>query len=186
MVTGPDEPLAARSLPATDVVLVVASQGQSAGQRDDPLAALLAGAADFVGRAVAVGEQAASSIVNSALDRAIPLIVNAVLDRVDVTQVVLDRVDIDRIVARADLEQVIDRIPLVQLADYVIDEIDLPSLIRESTGGLATDALDVLRMQSVDVDRTISRLMDAILLRRGDRGRPGPGEPAPAPQADAG
>lgn len=186
MVLGPDESLAPRQAPVTDVVLVVAATGQPAEHGWDPLASLFGGAAGLLTRAVSAGEQAAATVVNAALDRAVPLLVDAVLDRVDLTQLVLDRVDIDRLVARADLEQIIDRIPLVQLADYIVDEIDLPSLIRESTGGITADAIDALRMQSFDVDQAVSRVMDAILRRRTDPGRRSPGSAPPEPRADAG
>jgi hypothetical protein len=185
MVMGPDDMPVSRQSPVTDVVLVVAATGQSDHRGQAPSSQVLAGVAGLLLRAVSAGEQAAATVVNAALDRAVPLLVNAVLDRVDLTQLVLDRVDIDRIVARADLEEIIDRIPLLQLADYIVEEIDLPSLIRESTGGIAVDAVDVLRMQSFGADRTVSRLMDAILRRRSRLDLAGSNSAPPDPQADA-
>ena len=62
------------------------------------------------------------------------------LDEIDITQIVIDRVDVDEIVGKTDLDAVIDRIPMLQIADYIIEEIDLPQIIRESTGGVALDA----------------------------------------------
>lgn len=132
---------------------------------------------------------AVTSAVNSALDRVVPAIADAVIDRIDLTdvvvdrvdlrrivmsaldsldltQVVLDRVDVDAIVARADIDAVIDRVPIIPLADYVIDEIDLPQIIRDSTSGIAGDAMNTLRKQGVGADKLVSELADRIVLRR--------------------
>lgn len=156
----------------------------------DPVARAFALVSGLVGGAVSVAERAVSGVVGTTLDRTVPIIVNTVvarvdltaivldrvdlglvvqrtLDRMDLTQLILDRVDVDEIVARADLENVIDRLPLVEIANYIIDEIDLPQIIRESTGGIASDAIDVVRMQSIDVDQAISKLMGLLLRRRG-------------------
>lgn len=139
---------------------------------------------------MSIAERAVSDVVGATLDRTVPIIVNTVvarvdltaivldrvdlgmvvqqtLDRIDLTQLILDRVDVDEIVARADLDGVVDRLPLVEIANYIIDEIDLPQIIRESTGGIASDAMDVIRMQSIDVDQAISKVMGLLLRRRG-------------------
>jgi len=118
------------------------------------------------GRALGAGEQVARTAANAVLDRTVPLVVEAILDRVDVTQLILDRVDVDRVVAQANLEEILDRLPLVDIANYVIDEIDLPQIVRESTGGIAGDAVNLLRLQSIDVDRALNRVVDTVLRRR--------------------
>ncbi|MFM8897084.1 MAG: hypothetical protein ACKOE2_17365, partial [Actinomycetales bacterium] len=79
---------------------------------------------------------------------------------------ILDRVDGHRNVAQANLEEIPDRLPLVDIANYVIDEIDLPQIVRESTGGIAGDAVNLLRLQSIDVDRALNRVVDTVLRRR--------------------
>ena len=82
--------------------------------------------------------------VNALLDRVVPLVANAIIERLDLTAIVLRQVDLDAIVRetlnRIDMTVVIDRLPIVDIADYVIEEIDLPRLIRQSTGGVAVDA----------------------------------------------
>lgn len=97
------------------------------------------------------------------------LIVNRALDTLDLTQLVIDRVDIDAIVAEANIDMIIDRVPVIPLANFVIEEIDLPQIIRESTGGIATDAVNTLRVQGVGADQLVSRLADRVLLRRRHR-----------------
>jgi hypothetical protein len=107
-------------------------------------------------------------------------VVQATLDQMDLTQLVLDRVDVDRLVDEANLERIIDRLPLIDLANYIVDEIDLPRIIRESTGGIATDAMNAVRIQSIGVDQMMTRITDAILLRRKARATTAPGEAAPS------
>jgi len=143
---------------------------------------------------------AVTTSVNAALDRLVPVIADAIIERIDLTDVVieqvdlhrivtsaldsldltsivLDRVDINAIVAEADIDAVIDRVPIVPLAGYVIDEIDLPQIIRDSTSGIAGEAMDTLRKQGVGADQLVSRLADRALLRRRARKVDAPGEP---------
>lgn len=178
----------------SEVVLVVSPRG--AVPQPQGMEALLGLAGGLAAR-VAGGVEA---VVGGVLDRVVPVTVGAVLDRIDLTsmvlqrvdlqrvveqtldrldltQLVLDRVDIDAIVAEADLDQVIDRLPLIDLANYIIDEIDLPSIIRDSTGGIATDAMNAVRMQSTQVDTGLAHLVDRILLRHRARAVDAPGTP---------
>jgi hypothetical protein len=141
---------------------------------------------------------AVNAAVSAALDRAVPLIADAVLqrldltdlvldrvdlarvvestlDEIDLTQLVLDRVDIDAIVGAADINEVIDRVPIIPIAEYVIDAIDLPQIIRDSTSGVAGEALDSVRRQGVGADVLLSGFIDR-LIRRGPRDLESPGE----------
>ncbi len=143
---------------------------------------------------------AVSTSVNAALDRLVPVIadaiieridltdlvieqvdlnriVNSALDSLDLTQLVIDRVDINAIVAEADIEAVIDRVPIIPLANYVIDEIDLPQIIRDSTSGIAGDAVSTVRKQGVGADQLVARLADRVTFRRRQRKLEAPGEP---------
>lgn len=158
--------------PSSELVLVARTEPHSADALGQSIA-ILGGVAE---RLLAVGEQAAKSATSAVLDRAVPLLVRSVLDRVDLTQLIIERVDVDRIIAEANLDQIIDRLPLVDVANYLIDEIDLPQIVRESTGGIASDAVNLLRMQSVDIDQALARIVDTVLRRRAVR--------TPEPQAD--
>ena len=143
---------------------------------------------------------AVTSSVNAALDRLVPVIADAIIERIDLTDVVIeqvdltrivnaaldgldlttlviDRVDIDALVAEADIDAVIDRVPIIPLANYVIDEIDLPQIIRDSTSGIAGDAVSTLRKQGVGADQLVSRLTDRVILRRRQRKVDAPGDP---------
>ena len=143
---------------------------------------------------------AVATSVNTALDRLVPVIADAIIERIDLTdlvieqvdlsrivtsaldsldltQLVIDRVDVDAIVAEADIEAVIDRVPIIPLANYVIDEIDLPQIIRSSTGGIASDAMNAVRVQGVGADQLVSGLADRMLFRRRKRTVDAPGDP---------
>jgi hypothetical protein len=122
---------------------------------------------------------------------ALPAVVDAVLDRIDLTDVVLERValgpivdqimaeidldaivarvDIDAIAARLDIDAVIDRIDLATIAREVIDDVDLPQIIRDSTGAMTSEAVIGVRMQGIEADERVGRIIDKILLRRAER-----------------
>jgi hypothetical protein len=93
---------------------------------------------------------------------------DAVADRIDIDRIV-SRIDIDAIVAGVDLNAIVDRLNVVGLAEEVINEIDLPEIIRDSTGSMASQVVRDARMQSIDADEAVSRVVDRLLRRRGKR-----------------
>jgi hypothetical protein len=141
------------------------------------------------------------------LDRAVtalvPIVVERVLERISLTDLVrrhvdvdaivadvdLDavvaRIDLDEIAARLDIDTIIARIDLVELADQVIEGIDLPEIIRESTGTVASEVVRGVRMQSIDADEAVARVIDRLFLRRRRRVTDAPGEPLSLGAADA-
>ena len=139
-------------------------------------------------------------------DVLVPALVDAVVDHLDLTALVADRVDLDAVVDRVDLERAIDRISIdeiaakldvdavaarldiqaivdrmdvVGIAQGVIDELDIPELIRESTGAMSAETIDTIRLRGMDADRFVTRLVDRVLSRKGDDAPPaapdGPG-----------
>lgn len=113
-----------------------------------------------------IASEASKSAVNSILDEVVPPVFNAIISRVDLTEIVVRNVNINEIVAQADINPILDRIPMTEIADYVIEEIDLPALVRESTGGVADDILGLLRFQAIETDNFFSNLVDKVLFRR--------------------
>ena len=131
------------------------------------------------GHALRVRAQVA---VLAELEVLVPAVVDAVLDRLDLTGLVLRRVDLDRVaqaldvdavVARADLDAAVGRVDLIGFAEYVVDGIDLPKIIRESSGSVASEGLRQVRLTSFEADRALAQFMDRVMLRRGAR-REGP------------
>jgi len=122
----------------------------------------------------------------------------AVLDRLDLTALVAQRVDlnllvggvdlnavaarldVDAVVRTVDLDAVIARLDLVGLAEQVINAIDLPEIIRESSGSVASETVRGARMHSIAADDVVgdavSRAVDRLLFRRNRTAPAGPGE----------
>jgi hypothetical protein len=94
--------------------------------------------------------------------------VDRIVDRVDPNQIAA-RIDPDAIVERVDLDAVLARIDLPGLTEQVIDEVDLGEIIRESSSTMASETVDALRVQGMRVDGLVSRIVDRILLRDGQR-----------------
>jgi hypothetical protein len=97
-----------------------------------------------------------------------------VVERIDVGRIVA-RVDVDAIAERVDLDALIQRLELASIAEQVIDELDVGEIIRDSTGSMATETVEGIRVQGMNADRFVSRLVDRAFGRRGtdDERRPG-------------
>jgi hypothetical protein len=85
-------------------------------------------------------------------------------------------VDIDAIAGRLDIDAVIDRIDLVAMVQEVIDAIDLPAIIRDSSGSMASETIRGARMTGISADEAISRSLENHLFRR-RRKRATPADP---------
>lgn len=142
--------------------------------------------------AVVVSAETSASAFADAL---VPRVVAAVADRIDVTEMILDRADLDRIVAAVDLDGVVAKLPIDEVVDrvdvdavaarldldaliarldlatiaaQVIEDIDLPELIREASGDLGDEAIDALRLKSMSADRRLIRWRDRLLSHGAD------------------
>lgn len=93
---------------------------------------------------------------------------NAIVERLDLDRIA-GRIDVDAIAARIDVGAVVARVDLAGLTEQVMDEVDLGEVIRESSGTMATETVDALRVQGMRADRLLSGLVDRILLRKGER-----------------
>jgi hypothetical protein len=91
-----------------------------------------------------------------------------IVDRIDPNQIAA-RIDLAAIVERVDLDAVVARIDLPGLTEQVIDEVDLGEIIRESSSTMASETVDALRVQGMRVDGLVSRIVDRLLLRDGQR-----------------
>jgi hypothetical protein len=69
------------------------------------------------------------------------------------------------------------QVDVAGLAEEVIDEVDLPEIIRDSTSGVATVVVDSARLSAVSGDELVNRWVDRILLRRKARSTEAPGDP---------
>jgi hypothetical protein len=94
---------------------------------------------------------------------------NRLLDRIDMDRL-LDRIDMERLTARIDVQALLDRVDLPAVASDVIEDLDIPQVIREATADTATEGVRDVRLRGVEADRAIRRAVDRILARsNGDR-----------------
>jgi hypothetical protein len=91
--------------------------------------------------------------------------IDAIARRIDVDAIV-GKLDIDAIVDRVDIDAIVRRLDLVSLAEEIVNGIDLPEIIRESTGSMASEVVRDVRMQSIDADVAIARIVDRLIRRR--------------------
>jgi hypothetical protein len=97
--------------------------------------------------------------------------VDRVVERIDV-DAIAHRIDVDAIVERLDLERIVRRIDLATIVGEVFQELDLLTLIRDSSEGVASEAVDDLRLGAADADRAVARAIDRVFRRRSPRNVP--------------
>ena len=93
---------------------------------------------------------------------------DAVAARIDI-DAIARRIDVDAVVGQVDLDAIVARIDVPRLTEQVIDEVDLGEIIRESSSTMASETVDALRVQGMRVDGLVSRIVDRMLLRDGQR-----------------
>ena len=89
----------------------------------------------------------------------------AVVDRLDIAAVVA-KVDPDPIVARVNFDAAMAQIDLIGIAQRIVDGIDLPGIIRDSTGSLASEAVHGVRVQGQQADDAVGQLVGRVFRRR--------------------
>ena len=88
-----------------------------------------------------------------------------VVARVDLDAVAA-RVDPKPVVTRVDLDAAVARIDIVGIAREVIAAIDLPEIVRDSTGALSSDAVRTVRAEGAQADEVVAGFVDRVLRRR--------------------
>jgi len=117
--------------------------------------------------------------------------VDSVLERVDVDEL-MERVDVNRLLDRIDVNRLLDRVDVTALLARVEPEaiaelMSAPALreqtqliIAQSTSGVASRLLDVLRSQAVTLDLVVHGWVGRVLRRTSADARR-PGRPGVAP-----
>ncbi len=95
--------------------------------------------------------------------------INPLVDRLDM-EALTDRIDIDALVARLDIQALIGRLDIAAIAADVIDQLDIPDLIREVTAETTSESLRNVRLRGVGADRAITKVADRLLRRADDAG----------------
>jgi hypothetical protein len=79
---------------------------------------------------------------------------------------IIDQIDVDDIVGRVDIDSILAKVDTVGLAREVIEALDIPEMVRQSSGNLAAEGIEGLRLQGMQADRIVARVIDAVLGRR--------------------
>jgi len=126
-------------------------------------------------RAVAEAAAAiAAAIVPAVVER---IDVNALIGRVDVEAVVarvpvdeiVARIDLNRVLATVDVDELVGRVDIAAVAREALEGIDIGEIVQESTAGIATDTMEAVRVQAMNADDLLARIVDRLLGRRGPR-----------------
>jgi hypothetical protein len=116
-----------------------------------------------------IAAMAAAVVDELDLDQVVARVdLNRIVERIDV-DAIAGRIDLDAVLGGVDLDAVVARIDLPGLTEQVMDEVDLGEIIRESSSTIASETVDALRVQGMRVDGLVSRLVDRVLLRQGQR-----------------
>jgi hypothetical protein len=93
------------------------------------------------------------------------LIVSKVVAMIDFNEVI-SQIDIEEVIAGIDIEAIVSRIDIASLAKQVIEDVDLPEIIRGSSGVVVSETVGGVRLRAVEADERITRIVDRILLRK--------------------
>jgi hypothetical protein len=121
-------------------------------------------------RLIAAGPVRGGRAVVRRVDRlvtaGIPVVAEAVLSRLDLTDIVVRHVDIDQVVKTVDLDAAVNQVDLLGVAQYVIDGVNLPAIVRSSTASFTTEAVHGLRVHGVEADQAVARVVGHLIPRR--------------------
>ena len=92
-------------------------------------------------------------------------LVDLILDELDLNALIRERVDIDALAADLDIGAVINRVDLIALADRVIEGVDLPAIIRDSTNSMTAEVMTDVRTQGERADDVVAGIVDRMLGR---------------------
>jgi hypothetical protein len=105
-----------------------------------------------------------------AVTRAVDVIpLNQILEKVDL-DALLQRIDLAAMLDRVDLNGVVTKIDL----DALVARTDLGAVIAQSTGGMASGAVDLVRRQGVGLDELVASFATRIRQRALRDSPPGP------------
>jgi len=106
--------------------------------------------------------QAGSSLAGRAADAVVPKVVEALMSRIDLTEIAQKNLDLDQLAASLDYDAIVDRLDLIRRANFVIDGVDLPQIIRDSSMGITSEAVRGVRLQTIEADQAVARFVDHL------------------------
>jgi hypothetical protein len=95
--------------------------------------------------------------------------VDGIIRRVDIDALVA-RVDLNALLARIDVDEIVERVDL----DALVERTDLGAVIAQSTGGVASGAVDLVRRQGVGLDGWVAGWAARVRRRDANAAPAGP------------
>ena len=106
------------------------------------------------------------NVIRSALERRGEDVIAGGLEPLKATITAVAVEIVDRVLDELDINALVrERVDLIGLADDVVAGIDLPAIIRESTGSVTADVMDDVRSQGERADDAVSSFVDRMLGR---------------------
>jgi hypothetical protein len=94
--------------------------------------------------------------------------VDAIVSRVDLNRVV-DRLDLNRVVDQVDVDRAVHRVDLAALTEEILDQVEVESIIRESTESMTDETVALLRQRAAGADRRLALTIDRVFRRHEPR-----------------
>jgi hypothetical protein len=126
--------------------------------------------AGVVGRASAVtgSQQTPESHLNAMAARGSQIRAQRTQEALDLTAYLVPRV-VDLVLDQIDINAILARFDMTEIAQQIIDGVDLPAIIRESSTSVASATVLDVRMRGIKADERLSGIVDRVISRR--RGR---------------
>jgi hypothetical protein len=95
-------------------------------------------------------------------------VLGVALAAVDLTALVRKHIDVDAVAKDLDVDAVVERVDTAAIANRLLEEIDLPEIVRESSDAFASEAVIGIRTRAIRADNAVTRGVDYVLHRQAD------------------
>ncbi|MFL6118087.1 RDD family protein [Actinophytocola sp.] len=99
------------------------------------------------------------------LRQTIVRVLGVALAAVDLTALVREHIDLDAVAADLDVDAVVERVDTAAIANRLLDEIDLPEIVRESSDIFTSEAVSGVRTRAIRADSAVTRGVARVLRR---------------------
>ena len=82
---------------------------------------------------------------------------------------IVARIDLNPVLAKVDVNALVGQMDMAAVAREALEGIDIGDIIQESTAGLAIDTMEAVRVQAMNADDLLARIVNRLLGRRGPR-----------------
>jgi RDD family len=109
------------------------------------------------GRLASVAAERARADLELVVRQAVVKVLGVALATIDLTKLIRENVDLDAVAQDLDVDAVVERLDVAAVARQVLDEIDLPEIVRESSGVLSSEVVGGVRVRAIRADAALTR-----------------------------